>query len=168
VHWSILAENSGENAMTLESNLAGRCGIYCGACTIYRAYKDGSEYRNRVAAYFKCPPQKVRCEGCQTLTPECWGNNCKIVQCTAANGFSFCYECPQFDSKSCEKFEDLAKRYMEDNVDVQTNLMRIKAGHIKAWLDESRQRFKCPSCSKPLAEGSKKCLHCGKIFERML
>ena len=28
--------------------LAGRCGIYCGACGVYRAYRDGGEYLEHV------------------------------------------------------------------------------------------------------------------------
>ncbi len=152
----------------LESTLAGRCGLYCGACTIYRAYIDEGEFRNRVAAYFKCPPEKVRCEGCQALTLGCWGNDCKIVQCTTAEGFSFCYECSQFDNRSCEKFEDLAKRYMEDNVNVRANLAKVKDGQLAEWLGESMQRFRCPHCAKPLPEGSTKCYHCGRIFDRMI
>ena len=157
-----------EESLIAENNLVGRCGLYCGACTIYRAYEDSGEYRNRVAAYFKCPPEKVRCEGCQALTPECWGNDCEIVKCTTAKGLSFCYQCPQFDDESCMKFEDLAKRYMENNVDVRSNLSRIKAGQVEEWLGESKERFKCPYCKKPLTEGSTKCYHCGKTFERML
>jgi len=147
-----------------EINLIGRCGLYCGACTIYRAYKDDGDYRSRVATFFKCPPEKVRCEGCQALTSECWGKDCEIVQCTESKGFGFCYECPEFDSRSCMKFEDLAKRYIEDGVDVRAHLDRIKSGQVDARLRESRERFRCPSCGKPLPEGRKNCYHCGKEF----
>ena len=118
--------------------------------------------------FFKCPPEKVRCEGCQSLTSECWGNDCKIVQCTRAKGFSFCYECPQFEDKSCDKYNELAQRYLEDNVDARANLAKIKAGQVAEWIAESKQRFKCPHCSKPLPEGYKKCYHCGKEFTKML
>ncbi|NIU39053.1 DUF3795 domain-containing protein, partial [Candidatus Bathyarchaeota archaeon] len=77
----------------VDRNLIGRCGLYCGACGIYRAYRDGGAYRERLASAFKCPPQKVRCQGCQALTPECWGNDCKIVKCLNVKGLQFCYEC---------------------------------------------------------------------------
>jgi len=152
-----------------EIDLVGRCGLYCGACSIYRAYKDGDEYRKKLAEFFKCPPEKVRCEGCQVLTSECWGNDCKIVRCLSSKGFNFCYECPQFDDKSCEKFEKLAKGYLEeDNVDLRANLAIIKSGQVKAWLKERIERFKCPYCGKPLPTGSKKCYHCGKDFAKIL
>lgn len=151
-----------------ENNLVGRCGLYCGACSVYRAYKDNGEYLCRLATFFKCPPEKVRCEGCQVLTSECWGNGCEIVQCLRTKGFNFCYECAQLDDESCEKYEELAKRYLEDNVDVRANLERIKSGQVAAWLKESQQRFKCPYCKKPLPEDSKKCYHCGREFDKIL
>jgi len=151
-----------------ETDLVGRCGLYCGACNIYRAYKDDGEHLNKLAEHFRCPPEKVRCEGCEALTVDCWGNDCKIVQCLNVKGFNFCYECPQFDDKSCEKYEDLAERYLEDNVDVRANMTRIKSGEVAAWLRESRERFRCPHCGNALPEGSQKCYHCGKGFARML
>ena len=151
-----------------ETDLVGRCGLYCGACNIYRAYKDDGQYLNRVAEHFKCAPEKVRCEGCQVLTSECWGNGCKIVQCLNSKGFNFCYECPQFSDKFCEKFEKLAKGYLEDNVDIRANLARIKSEQTAAWLKESKERFKCPSCRKSLPVGAKKCYHCGKVLTTLL
>jgi hypothetical protein len=153
--------------MMTDKDLAGRCGLYCGACSIYRAYKDGGEYLKRLSEHFKCPPEKVRCEGCQILTPECWGNDCEIVQCLKVKRYGFCYECPQYEDQSCEKFEELAKRYLEDNVDVRANLEKIKSGRVKEWLRESKKRFRCPYCKKPLPEGSKKCCHCGKEFPQI-
>ena len=151
-----------------ENDLVGRCGLYCGACSIYRAYKDNGEYRNKLANYFKCPPEKVRCEGCQVLTPECWGKDCKIVQCLNSKGLEFCYQCPQLDKRSCEEFEKLAKGYLEEDVDLRANLERIKSGQVEAWLKESKERFRCPHCKKPSPTGSKKCYHCGKEFSKIL
>ena len=151
-----------------DENLVGGCGLYCGACSIHRAYKDGGEYLKRLSEHFKCPPEKVKCEGCQVLTPTCWGNDCKIVQCTIAKGYRFCYECPQYQGRSCEEFEELAKRYLEDNVDVRASLEKIKSGKVKEWLKESNKRFRCPHCKKPLPEGSKKCYHCGRKLIKIL
>jgi len=142
----------------------GRCGLYCGACVIYRAYKDGGDYLRRVAEHFKIPPEKVRCEGCQVLTPSCWGYDCKIVQCLNAKGLDYCFECPEYEAESCEKFEKLAKAYLkEDNVDLRANLSVIKAGKVEEWLKKSEELFKCPFCGKPLSVSAikKECYHCG-------
>jgi hypothetical protein len=149
-----------------EKNLVGRCGLYCGACTTYRAYKDDGDFQKLVATYFKCPPEKVRCEGCQALTPDCWGKDCKIVQCTRAKGFSFCYECTQFEDKSCEKYSELAQRYLEDNVDARANLAKTKSGQVAELIAESKERFKCPNCRKPLPEGYKNATTAAKNSSR--
>jgi len=90
------------------------------------------------------------------------------VQCTKAKGFSFCYGCPEFEEKSCDKYNELAQRYLEDNIDARANLAKIKAGKIAEWIAESKERFKCPNCQKPLPEGYEKCYHCGKEFAQML
>lgn len=153
--------------MMTEENLVGRCGLYCGACSIYRAYKDDGDYLKRLSEHFKCPPEKVRCEGCQTLTPESWGNDCKIVQCLRSRGYNFCYECQQYEKRSCKKLEKLAKGYLEDNVDIRVSLEKIKSGKTKEWLKESKKRFRCPYCKKPLPTGAKKCYHCKKEFPQI-
>jgi hypothetical protein len=148
-----------------EQNLVGRCGLYCGACGIYRAYKDGGEYRHRLANFFKCPPEKVRCEGCQALTATCWGNECEMVKCLNAKGLQFCYECSDFEGHTCERFEKFSKDYLRDDlVDLRANLARIKAGDVDEWLKESEDRFRCFHCGKPLPTSSfrKKCYHCGE------
>ncbi|UCE29007.1 MAG: DUF3795 domain-containing protein [Candidatus Bathyarchaeota archaeon] len=153
----------------VDKNLVGRCGLYCGACGIYRAYRDGGEFRRRLAEFFKCPPEKVRCEGCQVLTPECWGIDCKIVKCLNVKGLRFCYECADYESHTCKRFEKFSGEYLkEDDVDLRANLERIKTGEVDEWLEESERKFRCSHCGKPLPTNSfrKKCYHCGKELAR--
>ena len=144
-------------------NLVGRCGLYCGACGIYRAYKDNGEYLEKLAKHFECPPEKVRCEGCMILTSECWGYDCKIVQCLRNKGLEFCYQCSQYEDGSCEKFGKLAEGYLKDGVDLRANLERIRKSETEEWLCENEEKYKCPVCEKPLPVGlmKRKCYHCG-------
>jgi len=93
------------------------------------------------------------------------------LQCLRAKNLEFCYQCKQYEEHSCEKFENLAKPYLEENgVDLRANLERIQKGEaeIKAWLKESKERFRCPKCGKPLPSGSLrgKCYHCGAELSR--
>ena len=147
----------------VDANLVGRCGLFCGACGIYRAYRDGGEYRQGVAGHFEIPPEKVRCEGCQALTPECWGSGCKIVGCLDAKGLEFCYDCEEFAGQTCEKLEKLSEDSSGEGVDLRANLMRIKAGDVDRWLEESDRRFRCSRCGEPLPTQlyRKECYHCG-------
>ena len=152
----------------VDKSLVGRCGLFCGACGIYRAYRDGGVYRRRIADFFKCPPEKVRCRGYQALTPECWGNDCKIINRLNAKELQFCYECSDYERRTCERFEKLSGDYLkEDYVDLRANLARIKAGDVDDWLKESEEKFRCPHCSKPLPTSSfrKKCYHCDKQLQ---
>jgi hypothetical protein len=147
----------------INENLIGRCGLYCGACSIYRAYKDNGEYLKTLAENFKCPPEKVQCQGCLALTTESWGYDCKIVQCLRSKGLDFCYQCRSFECKTCEKYEKLEEGYMEDGEDIRANLDRIKNGEADVWLQESEQAYRCPASKKPLPVGrmKRKCYHCG-------
>lgn len=144
------------------TNLVGRCGLYCGACAVYRAYKDGGEYLKEFAEEAKCPLEKVRCEGCGALTAECWGNDCEIVQCSRSRGFEFCYQCDRYEDGSCEKFGKLAARYLKSGVDLRANLERIEKGAVEEWLRECEEKYKCPSCGKLLTIWARKekCYHC--------
>jgi hypothetical protein len=65
----------------VNENLVGRCGLYCGACIIYRAGKDSEKLRRTVAEKENCKPDEIRCEG--------WGKNCKIVKCLEAKRLVF-------------------------------------------------------------------------------
>jgi hypothetical protein len=105
-----------------------------------------------------------------TLTPECWGYECKIVQCLRNKGLEFCYQCNEYEKNSCEKFGKLARGYLDVGVDLRANLERIKKGETEEWLYESAEKHKCPSCGKPLpVYGIKgKCYHCGTDLSKNL
>lgn len=145
----------------MNHQLTGKCGLYCGACNIYRAERDSAELRRKLAKNAGCSPDQVRCNGCGGLTADCWGNGCKIVQCLAAKGFDFCYECPEFEAGRCGKYEDLYTVYMEAGVDLKKNSGRIKAGQGAQWLRESEELFRCKSCGMPVTVWSVQCHHCG-------
>jgi hypothetical protein len=143
-------------------SLIGRCGLYCGACDIYRAERDDPGWRARIAASHDCAVEQVRCNGCGNLSPECWGHGCKIVSCTELKGVRFCFECAEYDANSCDAFGRLAAGYLEAEVDLRENLSRIREGKAQEWLHATRQRFTCGACGKPVAVWSAKCHHCGK------
>jgi hypothetical protein len=59
-------------APLVDENLLSRCGIYCGACYIYRAQRDGGEFLDHLAGWQKAPKEKVRCCGCLGPLEEMW------------------------------------------------------------------------------------------------
>ena len=122
---------------------------------------DGGKYLESLTKHFNCSADTIKCNGCGALTPECWGNKCKIVQCLEEKGYTFCFECDAFAIRKCEQYEEISRRYLESNVDIRTNLSIIKAGKIDEWLKESEEIFTCKSCRKPVIAVRKTCHHCG-------
>jgi len=148
--------------LMVDGALVGRCGLYCGACSIYRAYMDGGEYLEVLAGRWKLPKEKIRCNGCQALTPDCWGFECEIKRCLDEKGYDFCFEYDEFEANSCERYEKLAARYLKRGEDVRDSLKGIKAGETERWLEEQEKRWRCPSCGKPISVHADKCYSCGE------
>lgn len=151
-------------------NLVGRCGLYCGHCTIYRAYKDSSSLREKIATERGCLPEEVRCEGCSAMDiygwsgDSHWGKNCKIYRCLNARKVQFCFQCPNY--KSCEKFAKHARMNLEElGIDLRENNRMIKAGRIKEWLEIEDKKWRCPKCGQPIMVEAEKCHWCGHLWK---
>lgn len=148
-----------------DKNLIGRCGLYCGACSIYRAYKDSNKLQETLARKHSCSPEDVRCEGCQTVSKkgwsgeENWGRNCEIIKCLDARGLDFCYECDNYEQ--CEKFGELFDSHLQYGENLRENLNKIKAGKAEQWLTEEDKKWRCRNCKKPISIYLKECHWCG-------
>lgn len=155
----------------INKNLVGRCGLYCGACIIYRAYKDSEQLRKNVAEREKCKPEDIRCEGCQTVLTdgwnieETWGKNCKIIMCLESRGLKYCYECDVYPN--CERFHEIADSCLKDGENLMENLNKIKTGKVEEWLEAEDKKWRCQKCRKPIAMHLTECHWCGaKINKR--
>lgn len=146
-------------------NLVGRCGLYCGSCIIYRAYKDSQELRQRVAEKEDCQLEEIRCEGCQTVLSngwdieEIWGKNCKIVECLEEQGLDFCYECGSYPN--CDKFKVIYDSELKHSENLVENLRKIKAGKIEEWLAVEEAKWRCRKCRNPIPKHLAECHWCG-------
>ena len=140
-----------------ERDLAGACGIYCGACGIYRMYKDQDTERLEQAAreVFHCRPEDICCEGCRGPLDCRWSPQCQILACTRERGLTFCHECTDFPCDDLSAFS-------ADRSDIPlTNLRRLAEAGLEVWLAEQEARWRCPACGKPVDIYSKACRACG-------
>lgn len=136
--------------------LIGRCGLYCGACDIYRAYTDQQKEKlEKMAKYFKCPVTRVRCHGCQNTGSEDWGHDCKIVQCLDRNEYRYCYECNL--RERCDLFQNLNRRY---NGIPMKNLGHLQKGDEEKFVRAQKRLWTCP-CGTPFEYGAEICRQCG-------
>lgn len=148
----------------VDRNLVGRCGLYCGTCLVYRAYKDSEQLQERMARKLRCKPEAISCEGCQTVLTKGWdtkgwGKNCRIVTCLEAKGFDFCYECSVYPD--CKKFNRVAGYLLNRGENLMENLSEIKAGNVDEWLRKESKKWRCPSCEKPISVYHNECHWCG-------
>ena len=144
--------------------LVGRCGVFCGSCIVYRAFKDSNQLREQIAKKQKCKVEDVRCDGCQTVLESGWeiqrqwGKNCRIIKCLEGKGLKFCFECEIFPN--CKNFQMIYKPYLKAHENLIENLERIKTGEVKEWLAEEEKKWVCRECGNPISD-YEECHWCG-------
>ena len=178
--------------MTIEErrHLAAACGIYCGACMVYRVNKRGDsellermkeQYIQRLSDVEKwkrrpgAPPpskgfdysqmqRKVQ-EG--TIDLRCEGCLSDVVALQCQNcGFRECTKergltnCSKCPDMPCQWIIDFNKDGIPHHGDVLTNLQRQKEIGIDSWLAEQEERWRCVQCESPLAWYDAKCPNC--------
>jgi hypothetical protein len=130
-------------------SLVAPCGLYCGICTIYRAYHDGNP------ALFNETPKNflkalglpsnpslgdVKCEGCRSSTLFSYCISCDIRKCVMEKKLTWCYECGEFP---CNKLIDFQLKWQLPIID---NLRTIKDIGISEWMKKVAEKFRCSSC----------------------
>jgi hypothetical protein len=140
--------------------LVGRCGLYCGACPSYLGSRGDEDARIFVKEKWEIPEEKISCNGCNALTPESVGANCKMVPCLDAKGYGYCSECAEYADGSCEKFEVVESFLKKLGESARDNLRRINSGETDAGLAEQEKRWRCPSCGSPVFWQATICSRC--------
>lgn len=148
--------------------LISRCGIYCGACFIYRAFKDRGKLLEIISENVRAPQEEIRCNGCLGPAEDLWRNckSCEIRSCLQRKKLAFCYECPEFERSSCSGYESLRKSCADRGEDATGALMRIKAGDADRWLEEQDSKWRCVECGGSVYWTEKTCHHCGRPVRR--
>jgi hypothetical protein len=152
----------------LDTKLISKCGIFCGACYVYRAFKDGGKMLDATAQKLEVPKEEIRCNGCLGPTQDLWRDcrMCHISACLKEKGFHFCYECPAFEDSSCPKYERLREGGSRRGENTKKALLRIKAGDADGWLEEQDRKWRCASCGSPIWWEQKTCYHCGQSISK--
>jgi len=144
-----------------KSQLLGICGVYCGACSTYRAYNDNDEALFDWVIKMGMPSDQVFCKGCGSDLVNEWCGNCKFRKCTKDKGVTYCFECDNFP---CQMLIDFSKTRPHRTLGLR-NLERLRSGtSIQEWLKEQEKRWACSLCGKKLHWYSERCPNCGRSF----
>jgi hypothetical protein len=150
-----------------KEKLIAACGLYCGACEMYRAYRNNDESKlNYLAQGFSARGMKItaddlKCDGCLAggrLTP--WCKTCEMKLCAKHKpGELWCSsKCPDFP---CKALSDFANMGVTHHIEIIDNLRRLEKVGIKKHAEQEEKRWLCPQCQTPLAWYDQTCHKCG-------
>jgi hypothetical protein len=142
------------------TTLLGICGVYCGACTTYRAYNDNDQALVEWEVKMGIPRDEIYCKGCTSKLVNEWCSNCEFRKCTSKREITYCFECEDFP---CRKLIDYSKTRPHRTLGLKNLKQLIELG-IQEWLEQQRKRWTCCHCGKELHWYSEKCPDCGVEF----
>lgn len=148
-------------------NYDSYCGLYCGACDILHAYKNG--YEDKIAPYFNLEPSQIKCHGCKTDTVFENCRNCKIRNCAINKKIDHCFDCIDYPCNLYnELLQDFSNKHNLPHLKIlPKNFMTIKNIGIDQWLKEQDQVWKCPECQTDFSFYTPKCIKCGKDLDKI-
>jgi hypothetical protein len=123
----IKVTNADNHAIKYSTDIAGKCGLFCGSCTAY--------------------PEE--CGGCLSdrLTESCRICNAGFRACTQEKGVTRCYECGDFP---CKRLEDFVPIHVENGIShhehVIEDLRLMKEIGVQSWVDKQALEHACDKC----------------------
>jgi hypothetical protein len=133
-----------------EADLIAPCGMNCGVCSSYLAMKNDVKSKGIKAAY---------CHGCLPRGKGCSMNKSNGCQKLMTLGVRFCYECEKFP---CQANMHWDKVYREKyNTSPVENLKYIKAHGMGKFLEQQKEKWRCPECGGVMSCHNGVCYTCG-------
>ena len=151
-------------------DLMAPCGLYCGACGIYIATRDGNEkFRAIMGNLYGTKPEETECLGCMQADPpeKLYGycRTCPIRDCVKSKDYYSCHQCAEWP---CEMIEDFplatGVRVMKRAIPAWREKVAALGdgeGSVE-WARAECERYHCPFCGSPLFRGAQRCRTCKK------
>ena len=146
-----------DTAARTDVRLAGICGLFCPACTVYIATMEDPERLKVLAEVSALPPEDMKCYGCHSEHRIPLAENCKMVKCAREKGINFCYECDEYP---CEEFRTFQEE-LPHRIELWESQDRIKEAGYKKWFDEMVEHYSCPECNTINSAYDVVCRKCG-------
>jgi hypothetical protein len=151
-------------------DLMAPCGLYCGACGVYIATRDGNEkFKTVMGNLYGTQPEETECRGCMQSDPpkKLYGfcKLCKIRDCVRSKEYYSCHQCADWPCTMIKNFGlATGRRVMERTIPLWRDKVRAhgdEKGSVE-WARAECERYHCPSCGQPLFRGAQRCRACKK------
>ena len=136
------------------------CGLYCGACSILKAYQSG--IKDPFACMFSEElGMELKCHGCKS--ENLFGNcaKCTIRPCATARGVEHCVDCPDYPCQILKSMGFAVEKLPHWST-AAANVETIKKKGVEKWLEEQAAQWKCPDCQTDYTWYGTHCSNCGK------
>lgn len=148
-----------------DEKLIGICGLYCGTCPSYLAWKTNDiEVLHRRAEEYGYTVEQLCCEGClsDNLMPLCEECPHGFRACAEEHGVTWCFECSAFPCARLESFKDVhVVGGISHHEHVVEELEYMRQHGTEAWLEKIERENRCPGCGTMLYWYLRRCLTCG-------
>ena len=135
------------------------CGLYCGACSHYRASLPEGQHLMDEAARRGRTQADFTCRGCRSgsryIHPGC--ANCAIRACAEAKGLLHCGLCPEL---TCERLAAFQHDGHIHHLDVIRQLEALAQAGPQDWLAEQARLWTC-ICGAAYSWYETICVRCG-------
>lgn len=138
----------------LNKELIAPCGMNCGICSNYLAYKNKMKGKGL-----------PNCIGCRPRNKQCsfFKKTCKNDLKLLKGEIEFCFECSYYPCETLIKGDkSYRKRYGMSIVD---NLNEIRDKGINDFIESQEKKYRCEKCDNLISIHSKKCFNCDKITD---
>ncbi len=161
----------------LNRNLAGYCGIYCGACDIYCLHALGQQTLKHPGwedlpepfrKHLPFGPSPVKCQGCRSDDVFAGCSHCGVRVCAKKRGIvDSCVECERYP---CFRYGLL--KLISLVMSVEKKLPHAKSRkaqrermvelRVDPWLAQQDEHWRCPQCQARYSWYANVCPSCGK------
>lgn len=154
-----------------DKNLMGPCGLFCGACGVYIATRDGNEkLKTIMGKTYGSQPEETECLGCMQpdSSKKLFGfcAECDLRDCAKSKGYYSCHQCKEFPCETIESFPlGPARKIMKDSISKWRDKVAEhgdEKGSIE-WARQECERYRC-SCGEPHLRGQISCDACGQTL----
>jgi len=147
---------------------AGICGIYCGNCPNYLAFRiDDAEMIRKLSQDKGMPEEEIRCDGCLSnrVSRHCADCRHGFRQCAADHGVTWCFQCEAFPCKRLEDFRNVhIVNGISHHASVVEELSDMKTHGVENWVQRKDAQSRCPGCGAPNYWFARNCSGCSRPF----